>query len=115
MIRDFDIAILGAGAAGLSAAVELTHAGKRVTILEARDRIGGRMFTRHDLTSPVELGAEFIHGFAPEIFGLLQQHGITIEEVQGQSWCQRKGELCSCDFFEETDKILAAMTDDGPD
>jgi monoamine oxidase len=115
MPGQFDVVILGAGAAGLSAAVELASAGKLVTILEARDRIGGRMFTRHDLTSPVELGAEFIHGFAPEIFGPLQQHGITIEEVHGQTWSQRNGELCACDFFEETDKILAGMTDDGPD
>jgi monoamine oxidase len=115
MSDQFDVAILGAGAAGLSAAVELARAGRRVTILEARDRIGGRMFTRHDLTAPIELGAEFIHGLAPEIFGPLQQHGILIEEVQGQSWCQRNGELCSCDFFEQTDKILSAMTDDAPD
>jgi len=110
-----DIVILGAGAAGLAAAVELSRAGKHVMLLEARDRIGGRMFTRHDLSAPIELGAEFIHGLSPEIFGPLLEHGIAIEEVQGQSWCQRNGELCSCEFFEDTDKILAAMRDDGPD
>ena len=63
-----DIIILGAGAAGLSAAVELAQAGLKVTILEARDRIGGRIFSKHDpvCDAPVELGAEFIHGRPPK-------------------------------------------------
>lgn len=44
MNRSLDIIIIGAGAAGLMAARELAKAGKKVCILEARDRIGGRVF-----------------------------------------------------------------------
>ncbi|MCI0613953.1 FAD-dependent oxidoreductase, partial [bacterium] len=46
------------------AAKELSDAGKKVTVLEARDRIGGRIYTYHDAPNevPIELGAEFIHG-----------------------------------------------------
>ncbi|HEV2730014.1 MAG TPA: FAD-dependent oxidoreductase, partial [Terriglobales bacterium] len=43
-----DVIILGAGAAGLSAALELSRAGLTVAIIEARDRIGGRIFTLRD-------------------------------------------------------------------
>src|SRR5258706_13884452 len=59
-----DVLVLGAGAAGLAAARDLSHAGLRVTIIEARPRVGGRILTVHDSRSPVplELGAEFIHG-----------------------------------------------------
>lgn len=57
------IVIIGAGFAGLSAAYHLTQAGKSVAVLEARDRIGGRVHTRYDFADiPVEFGAELIHG-----------------------------------------------------
>ena len=49
-----DVIVVGAGAAGLAAAAELGRAGLCVTILEARDRIGGRMFTLHDPVYQIE-------------------------------------------------------------
>ncbi|HVR38371.1 MAG TPA: FAD-dependent oxidoreductase, partial [Thermoanaerobaculia bacterium] len=60
----FDVAVIGAGAAGLAAARELSSAGKRICLLEARPRAGGRVHTLHvdDLALPIELGAEFVHG-----------------------------------------------------
>src|SRR5688500_18856845 len=60
----FDVIVIGAGAAGLAAAATLSEAGKNVCILEARDRIGGRIFSRvePDVPIAIELGAEFIHG-----------------------------------------------------
>lgn len=55
--------IIGAGTAGLAAAHDLHTAGEPVTILEARDRIGGRVHTDRAFAGvPVEFGAEFIHG-----------------------------------------------------
>ena len=54
--------VIGAGAAGLGAARRLTEAGQTVTVLEARDRIGGRAWTSDVLGPPLDLGASWIHG-----------------------------------------------------
>ena len=58
-----EVLIIGAGVAGLAAARDLRSAGLTVRVVEARSRIGGRIFTLHDVTDtlPIELGAEFIH------------------------------------------------------
>lgn len=63
----FDVAVIGAGAAGLAAAAELSAHGYSACVLEARDRVGGRIFTRReaDVPVPLELGAEFVHGRSP--------------------------------------------------
>jgi monoamine oxidase len=57
----FDVAIIGAGAAGIAAARRLTAAGRRVVVLEARDRAGGRAHTDHSLGAPADLGAAWLH------------------------------------------------------
>ncbi len=54
--------VLGAGMAGVSAARALHQAGLRVTVLEARERVGGRIWTDRSLGFPVDLGAAWIEG-----------------------------------------------------
>ena len=114
--NDADVIVVGAGAAGLAAASELAESGLSVVVLEARERIGGRIVTLQDsrLQFPIELGAEFIHGRPPEIWNLLQKQGIPITEVKGDNWCV-DGRLSPCDFFSEVDDILRRMDDHGPD
>lgn len=58
-----DVLIIGAGLSGLSAAYNLTKAGKTVQVIEARDRIGGRAWTDTSFGFPVELGCMAIHGY----------------------------------------------------
>jgi monoamine oxidase len=108
-----DIVILGAGTAGLAAAVELGQAGLAVSVLEARRRIGGRIFTLSDpvCCAPVELGAEFIHGRPPEIWNLLTKRRVRVKEVDGDNWCVQSGRLGKCDFFSAVDEILKQMDD----
>lgn len=60
-MSDFDVVIVGAGAAGIAAARVLTAAGRRVIVLEARDRVGGRARTDHALGAPADLGAAWLH------------------------------------------------------
>jgi monoamine oxidase len=76
-----DVLVLGAGMAGLAAAERLAAGGLRVLVLEARDRIGGRIHTVHDpdLHHPVDLGAEFVHGHPPELVELIRHVGLTLE------------------------------------
>lgn len=56
------IAVIGAGMAGLTAAQALARAGREVVVIEARDRIGGRLWTEDALGVPLDLGASWIHG-----------------------------------------------------
>ncbi len=117
MSTNSDVIILGAGVAGLSAAIELAQAGLSVTVLEARNRIGGRILTVYDPASksPIELGAEFVHGRPPQIWTLLQENKLEVTEVDGDNWCFRDGKLCSCDFFGDVDKVLKKMKEGSRD
>src|SRR5207248_2935565 len=67
------------------------------------------------INHPIELGAEFIHGMAPEIWLPLHEKNILMTEVAGDLWCSINGKLQPCNFFAQTDKILAAMDDRTPD
>ena len=59
------VLIIGAGAAGLGAAKEATEQGCKVTVLEARSRVGGRINTDTMGTTKVDMGASWIHGIGP--------------------------------------------------
>src|SRR5260370_21099896 len=94
-----DIVIIGAGAAGLAAAIELGRAGLAVLMLDARNRIGGRIFTLSDPVchAPVELGAEFIHGRPPEIWNLLEKRRGRVQKRRRGKMvllCARVGTCC---------------------
>src|SRR5215469_8773396 len=93
--QDCDVIVIGAGAAGLIAAVELLEAGHSVCLLEARDRVGGRIWTRREtgVAVPIELGAEFVHGHAPITEGLLTAAGATVIEASDSHFALEDGEL----------------------
>jgi monoamine oxidase len=95
MTKDaWDVVIIGAGVAGLTAARALAEAGRSVLLLEARDRIGGRVWTRHevDTSAPIELGAEFIHGQIPQTLNLLHEAGEAALNTDGGHWTLLNGQ-----------------------
>src|SRR5215475_13323352 len=106
----WDVVIIGAGVSGLAAAAELRKTGLSVLILEARDHVGGRVWTRHepDLSAPIELGAEFIHGRVPETFDLLREVGKAAVDTSGAHWTLRDGKLVQNteDLFGQIQKAL---------
>ncbi|HJU69297.1 MAG TPA: NAD(P)/FAD-dependent oxidoreductase [Gemmatimonadaceae bacterium] len=103
-----DVAIVGAGAAGLAAMRALEERGIRTCVLEARDRIGGRIYTLRDprLAHPIELGAEFVHGSAPELLEIGRQARLLLYAVEGERWRSRAGRLSRLeDFWDQLQTI----------
>lgn len=78
MTTDFDVIVVGAGFAGITAARELHTQGRRTLLLEARDRIGGRTYTGTFAGELVELGGAWIHWSQPYIWTELTRYGISI-------------------------------------
>lgn len=115
-----DVIIIDAGACGLMAARELSRAGKSVLILEARDRIGGRIFTLNGngFTAPVEAGAEFIHGDAPVTIRMLNDYKIPFTETGGRFVQVRQGEKkerkISSEQYQELEVRLNELKHDMP-
>lgn len=112
-----DILVLGAGVAGLSAACRLAEFGLRVLVVEARDHIGGRVFTRHIHDCAMELGAEFLHGRPPELWAAIERAGLKTYEREGQSFTFRDNALVpSSDEEIESTSLLDALEErSGPD
>jgi monoamine oxidase len=113
-----DAIVIGAGAAGLTAARLLAEAGMQVTLLEARDRIGGRMLSARVPGLPVslELGAEFIHGTPKETWRLIHEAGLTTREPTGRRWCSEAEGLRPCDSFSRSEEVMKRVDEyDGPD
>ncbi len=93
---DADVIVIGAGGAGLAAAKSLAGRSLRVIVLEARERVGGRVWERKlaGTETPAELGAEFIHGKAPHTMALLRDAGMSAVAMGGESWmCGANGDL----------------------
>ncbi len=91
-----NVIVIGAGVAGLAAGRLLAEAGAKVTVLESRDRIGGRIYTLRSGDRKFELGAEFVHGLPPELWQLLEEANLRTEELDGRQICYEQGELKNC-------------------
>ena len=80
-----DILVIGAGASGLMAAKELSARGKKVIVIEARNRAGGRIETlpKKKFSQPTEAGAEFVHGNLPLTLQLLKEYNIQYTKAEG--------------------------------
>ena len=90
--------VIGAGAAGLACAHDLRDRGADVLVLEARDRIGGRIRTiRAFREEPFELGAMMVHGERAAVIDIADDAGLTVEHPNwgnpGESFVVMDGEL----------------------
>ncbi len=117
---EYDVIVIGAGAAGLAALDILDKAGLRVMVLEARDRVGGRILTVHDPLSPLplELGAEFVHGRPPEIWNLIRDAGLAVYDCADDSRYMNDGAVeRNANAWELFDSVIQDMRQaaQGPD
>lgn len=116
--RPGEIIVIGAGCAGLSAARDLARAGRKVTVLEARDRCGGRILPlpAAQFGYAAEGGAEFIHGDAPVTHALLREAGLYARPTQGARWSMESGALAPGDRLDTQTGLLqqrlAGLTSD---
>ncbi|HAM01859.1 MAG TPA: hypothetical protein DCQ30_06475, partial [Acidimicrobiaceae bacterium] len=126
MSRDFDadVVVLGAGMAGCSAARELAASGLDVIVLEAGDRVGGRVWTMRDFAQcPVEAGAEFIHGVGSATWPDVRAAGLRTRAVPYRfSWLHVAGrtrwmplQLLSPDAWRSLPILWSIRRDDGAD
>lgn len=111
------VLILGAGAAGLTAARDLSVAGIRVVLLEARDRVGGRIRTHHDPhTVPIEFGAEFVHGKHPRLLQIIESAGAPFYDVTDRHLFFENGIVSdSHDFWNKLTALMDLMDFSQPD
>lgn len=117
MERTSDVIVLGAGASGLAAAERLLRAGLRVTVLEARDRLGGRVATVHDEVSgvPLELGAEFVHGKPKGLLKLARRARVKVRPCLDAHLLFWRGKHQDGDTaFDFTEALAAARPPDRP-
>lgn len=113
-----DVVIVGAGVAGLAAMRMLEDRGVRTCVVEARDRIGGRIFTVHDQRLPhgIELGAEFIHGSAPDLVEIAREARLVAYAIEGNRWRMRGGRLTRADdFWQKLHVVMRHLKADGQD
>ncbi|CCE03968.1 NAD(P)/FAD-dependent oxidoreductase [Bradyrhizobium sp. STM 3809] len=112
------IIVVGAGAAGLMAARELASGGRKVTLLEARERCGGRIHPLAESTFGyrADAGAEFIHGEAPVTTRLLAEAGLSAQPIEGERWHVENGVLSRRDpadrQMELLHRVLATIEQD---
>jgi monoamine oxidase len=109
---DTDILIIGAGAAGLLAARLLATAGRRVLLVEAQGRLGGRVHTLQPagFSAALEAGAEFMHEPVPLTRALLTEAGIAWQATAGQTYQVTDGQVQpDTNFFAQLPLLLARL------
>jgi monoamine oxidase len=105
----YDVIVVGAGIAGLSAALDLRKQSKAVMIIEARERTGGRIHSAREgnFSKPVEAGAEFVHGNAPMLHKLFESAGIPLVKTESNAWEIERGKLKPSDIVTPDIEMLS--------
>jgi monoamine oxidase len=101
-----EVVIIGGGIAGLAAATELLRNDCAVTILEAKDRLGGRINTIHNGALPIELGAEFLHGQSETILTVLRAAELSTHDVPDHNQIFEDGKLHRVKLWNKVSKLI---------
>jgi monoamine oxidase len=118
MRPEWDAIVIGAGAAGLAAARDLGQAGLKAVVLEARGRLGGRIYTHRDPAwpLPLELGAEFLHGEAEATREVARAAGLRVQELpERHVWARAGRWRPQASFWPRFVRLCADIEPHGPD
>jgi monoamine oxidase len=126
LLNNRTVTVIGAGLAGLAAAYELQRAGWNVTVLEARDRVGGRVYSLRNFSNGLiaEGGGEFIDESHTRMLAFAKQFNLELGKVgswqiQDKDWAAfdgKSGPMSDIDIWgvnlhEEVDKIWLALAE----
>jgi monoamine oxidase len=109
------IVIVGGGIAGLAAASQLLQRGCQVTVLEAKDRLGGRIHTIRHGRIPIELGAEFIHGRNPALLQAIKSAGLTTLKMPDKFQVWQKDGFSQVDVWTRLETLISKVNFRTPD
>ncbi|PWU14284.1 MAG: hypothetical protein C5B50_17695 [Verrucomicrobia bacterium] len=112
------VLVIGGGVAGLSAARVLAEAGYSVSILEARERLGGRIHTGSFATCPVpvEFGAEFVHGSENDTWEIIREAHLRTIGVPDRHWVISNGGISKeAEFWDKLDQVTSRINSAAPD
>lgn len=110
------VVVLGAGVSGLAAAQQLAVAGREVTVLEARERIGGRIRTDRSFGVPLDLGASWLHGdHGNPLTAIVQDLGMETVETDESSITRGAGGKDLGDGPAWLDRVTTIEHDAGAD
>ena len=103
------VLVIGGGAAGLSAASSLLRMGCKVTLLEAKEKLGGRICTITDGNLIVELGAEFLHGESQTVTNAIKAAGLSTRHISEDYKIFEESRFKRVDLLKEINKIIHAV------
>ena len=109
------VLIIGGGISGLAAARELARHDVEVTLLEAKDRCGGRIHTVRQGDLPIELGAEFVHGESKPLGELLREAKVFTPEVSERNQLFENGKFSTVNLWEIVENVLHQIDPEAPD
>ncbi|HEV2456447.1 MAG TPA: NAD(P)/FAD-dependent oxidoreductase [Verrucomicrobiae bacterium] len=107
--------IIGGGISGLSAALELARNDVPTTVLEAKDRFGGRIHTIHHDGVLIELGAEFVHGRSKLLLKAIEEAKLSTQAVPATNRVLENGELQDSNMWEIVADVLKRVNIRSPD
>lgn len=113
MEHSADVIIVGAGASGIACAQQLSLSGTNFKILEARPRLGGRIYSHVEpgMSTGIELGAEYIHGAPQRMLELFRRLHLPFYDVNDEHYFLKNNKLIKIpDYWEKMKNILDKLS-----
>lgn len=109
-MKNADVIVIGAGASGLATAYELSRNNVKVLLIEARDRVGGRVFTQEQKGLPIEFGAEYMHGTPKTLMKLVEKTKTAfVDAYMGHFYLRGEKLEPIPDFWDQIEKVISRV------